>query len=450
MHFTILGPMGGWVFHVAVQLALLAFVADRLSALRNGGEGPQGGAASGEGGPSGIGPAAPGQKDPGPKDFEPNNPEPKDPAPAGASLDSSFSEGLPDAAKWPERGLEEQRGAIGPSLAKSPRRASGGLEEDLEGKPLFSRPSSWLLMLAALFFDLVHLVSGGRHYSIEAFPGTDFGFYPMVWAPFACCLAFGALMSAKGGSAFKRAFPVFAAVAAHLALTALGQDLFAARAQALVLLFWAFIFGRGFWPRAMALVLAAAYFPAERCLTGTEAFAALSPLDWLSPLSGPALALDMALKEAAFQSSGLWGLGPKYLSRLDFVAPGMMRLNALPYLTVAAGRGGLLIYSVMVLSLLLAMAWLAVKTRSDSEVCSLMPAWLLLAANQYLAFILFLGWRSSGLTHPPAFLGGAGTGQEMLLFALLAVPFAARDAKGGPPGGPPLPKGGRSLEAGPE
>ena len=288
----------------------------------------------------------------------------------------------------------------------------------MDDKPIFSGLNSWLLMLAALAFDAVHLLSGGRSYSARIFHGLDPGFFPMVWAPFAFCLAAGSLL--QGGAARRQAALAFLAAALHLALTVLGHDLFAARSQAAVLFLWIFIFGRGLFSKALVLVLAGAYFPGEGFLVRTEAFASLSHLDWLNPLSGPALALDMTLKEAAFQSSGLWGLGPEYLGRLDFVTPWMMRLNALPYLTAMSGRGGLMIYSALVLSILFALV--AVKTRSDPEVASLMPAWLLVASNQYLTLILFLGWRSVGQTHPPAFLAGAGTGQEMLLLALLAVP----------------------------
>jgi hypothetical protein len=278
-------------------------------------------------------------------------------------------------------------------------------------------------MLAAFVFDVLHLISGGRPYSLHVFPGTDPGFYPMVWAPFAAMLACGSLLMMEAEKGLKGLLPVYAALSAHLALTVMGQDLFAARAQSAVVLLWAIIFGEGVWSRVLALALALAYYPAESQLAATGAFESLFRLDWLNPLEGPALALDMTLKEAAFQSSGLWGLGPEYLSRLDFVAPGVMRINALPYLAVMSGRGGLLIYASVVLSVLLVMAWLAVKTRSEKGVSSMMPAWLLVASNQYLTLFLFLGWRSVGFTHPPAFVGGAGTGMEILFLGLLSVPL---------------------------
>jgi nitroreductase len=164
------------------------------------------------------------------------------------------------------------------------------------------------------------------------------------------------------------------------------------------------------------------------------------------------MALDMTLKEAAYQSSGRWGLGPEYLGRLGFVAPEAMRINALSYLTALVGHGGLWIYAWVTISTLLAIGWLTVASRPADAGASLMPAWLLVAANQYLALTLFLTWRIVGYTHPPAFVAGAGTGMEMLVLAYLIFPEESlagepapegRPSPGtasGPAAGPPSPK----------
>jgi hypothetical protein len=283
-------------------------------------------------------------------------------------------------------------------------------------------------MSGALVLDAVHLVSGGRPYSPGALHGADLGFYPTVWAAFAATMAAASYFS-RSRPALPGTAAFFGVLGLHLALTVIGRDLFAARAQAGVLVLWTVIFGRGLWPRLLALLLGAFYFPVEGALASTGLYASLSALDWLNPLSGPALALDLTLKEAAYQSSGLWGLGPENLSRLDFVAPNLMRHNGLSYLTALGGRGGLAIYAFLSLSVLLALGWLAVKTGPESRAASLMPSWLLITANQYLSMTLFMGWRAVGLTHPPAFVGGAGGGLEIIVLACLVI---------APPGRRPL------------
>jgi hypothetical protein len=309
------------------------------------------------------------------------------------------------------------------TVGRSGSPPSGGSAESEEslGSPLLSSGRAWLLIVGALFLDFIHLLSVGRYYSLDSYQGTDPGFFPAVWAAFAVMLGAASLLGRPRGTA-GQSLAFFAVMAPHLALTILGQDLFSARAQVAVLLLWTMLFGGGFWPRAAVLALAALYLPAERALSGTGLFDAFSPLDWLNPLSGPLKALDLTLKDAAALSSGTWGLGPQYLGRLDFVIPGLMRLNALPYLTALGGRGGVIIYAAVALSLLVALGWLATSSRPPRRAASLLPAWLLVASNQYLALVFFLGWRTVGLTHPPAFLGGAGTGLEILALAVLAIP----------------------------
>ena len=426
IHLLVLGAQGGWLLHVAAEFAILALVAGKIGTLRVEDEAKDPGKAPRASGLEALRDALePGKlKDASSLSEAASGPSEGLREALHDGFRDGFRDGLPkDLPKDQPSFLSIPTNSREKSLGKSP------ISTALEGDPLFSRRSAWLLLLLALVLDGLHLASGGRPYSIDVFPGADPGFYPMVWAPFAASLAAGSLLLAGEGSGFKISFLGLAVFSLHLALTVLGQDIFAARAQAAVILLWTIIFGRGFWPRILVMIFAAAYLPGERLLMATGAFASLSGLDWLNPLSGAALALDLTLKEAAFQSSGLWGLGPEHLRQLDFVAPWAMRLNALPYLTAMAGRGGLLIYATMVLSVLLALAWLAVKTRTDRGVSSLMPAWLLVASNQYLSLVLFLGWRSVGLAHPPAFLGGAGTGLEILILAVLAIPSAKEIAR---------------------
>jgi hypothetical protein len=312
--------------------------------------------------------------------------------------------------------------------------------------------AAWILLGASLALDLAHLADGGRHYSPLAVQGFFPVFFPTIWAAFAAALGYAALLGpagdagppgapeaagASGGRPAARPGPLAAlaavsALAVHLALTVLGHDVYSARGQAGIALLWGLIFGGSKWARLAVLAVAAAYLPLEGAVAGTGLYARLADLDFMSPLSGMARALDQSLREAAWLSSGSWGLGPQHLGSLGFVGPEMMRLHALSYLAAAAGRGGLLIYACLSLGLIFGVGWLAVRRGPEARVAALAPAWLLVASHQYLGLLLFMGWRVVGLTYPPAFIGGAGTGLGILLLGVIVLRTAPA---GGPPAG---------------
>ncbi|MDR1656679.1 MAG: hypothetical protein LBT47_03845 [Deltaproteobacteria bacterium] len=302
--------------------------------------------------------------------------------------------------------------------------------------PFCSDRLARLLIVAALGLDLLYLAFGQA-------TGLSLGrllpaFFPGVWSSFLASFYYAARLTDPKSNTFSACLSPILAISLHLFLTILSHDLYAARSQAGIMFLWALIFNRGLWPRVLTFVVVVLYLPAERLIVFSQVFGFFDKLDSLSLMSAFGLALDQSLKEAAYRSAGFWGFGWQYVTRLDLVAPELMHLNAFSYLTAMWGLVGLLVYGGLVLSLLLAIGWLLVKTNSDRKVVVVLPAWLLVTTDQYLGLIIFQGWRGYGQTHPPAFVGGFDITFQVLFLALLALNGLGR-RKCSPPASTPLP-----------
>ncbi|MDR2442733.1 MAG: hypothetical protein LBE31_04345 [Deltaproteobacteria bacterium] len=186
------------------------------------------------------------------------------------------------------------------------------------------------------------------------------------------------------------------------------------------MLLWVLIFNRGAWPRILTIALAALYFPMEKLIVSSPFFDIFDRLNFLTAISQLTVVLDQTIKQAAFRSAGLWGFSASEVSRLDLVYPQLMSINGLTYLTAMWGRVGLLVYGALVLTLLLAIGWLIVKDNSERRAMVVLPAWLLITADQYFGLIFYMAWQGYGLTNPPAFVGGFDITLQIFILAFIA------------------------------
>ena len=222
IHFLVLGPRSGWLIHAAVQVGFLAFLAGRLPALRimarerdsgkplSGAKRSKGDGADKAPKKSGRSPASEAAdqsgESGGPGAASPSC-EAGETSMAGQSREAGEPLGASDSLAKPGEageslglcGLLAKSGTHGSSRspAKTAAASSSSSAAD-EGDPLFSKRLAWLLLLGAIGLDALHLVSGGRPYSLDSFPGQSPGFYPAVWAAFAAMLGCGSLLAGRG------------------------------------------------------------------------------------------------------------------------------------------------------------------------------------------------------------------------------------------------------------
>ncbi|MDR1486542.1 MAG: hypothetical protein LBT62_00895, partial [Deltaproteobacteria bacterium] len=269
-----------------------------------------------------------------------------------------------------------------------------------------SKTPCWSLIILTLSLDVVNLSAGVS----DVAPLKTFFinyFHPSLWSGLGAVL----FLSPKLSSSYskKLLLPLFL-VFIHLYLTLLGHDVPSARIQLAVFGVWALIFGQGVKVRVFTLFLIAGFFVSEFLTTNTALFDFFKNCYWINPLTELEMALDLSLKGVAYQSSGRWGFGAEYLSRLDFARPELMFLNGLSYLTVLAGSAGVMVFVLMLLALFFSMAGLALKENSPHKAAVVLPAWLFVSVDQFFTVILYIGFRGYGLSHGAAFIGGGELG----------------------------------------
>jgi hypothetical protein len=293
---------------------------------------------------------------------------------------------------------------------------------------LFLAPSRLTALLAAmaLVLDLAYLgLILGKIPAVLIV--SRLPLHPSFWGTAAVSLYLAAMLIDRGPGLENMLWP-FALVLAHLLLTVLGHDVFACRGLVLVLAAYTLLLCRGLGLRLSGPALAGLYLALEGLILGSGLFGYFHDLDWLNPLSGPALALDYGLKEAIFLTSGFGGLGLQYLARLDLVKPELMHLNGFSYLSAWLGEAGVMAYAFLNLSVMLILVYAVFRFLKERLAILILPFVCLLASGQYAALLYYLAWRGFGLTHGPAFVGGYDTGLAILVAAVML--FDPRAQKG--------------------
>jgi hypothetical protein len=285
----------------------------------------------------------------------------------------------------------------------------------------------WPMMAIVLALDLSYLLSGAFLANGNMI-GAKLDFHPTLWGSNAASIFFAVKIREEKSSPAS-VLLTYLVLWVHLVMVLLGYDIYSARLLVLVLTCFSLLFSRFVWTRIFSIFFALIYLATEQYVTGTRIFESLYVLDWLCPLSGAALIYDMTLKAAAFYSSGDWGLGLEYLRKMDFAEPTNFILNGLSNFTVVFGYYGLLIYAFLIISVVLLLGWALMKKVGLNSGLIILPMWFMALINQYSTLAVFLAFRSYGLTHGPAFVGGVEPGLEIIiLFILIYDPASVAPA----------------------
>ncbi|MDR3204939.1 MAG: hypothetical protein LBV23_09400 [Deltaproteobacteria bacterium] len=270
-----------------------------------------------------------------------------------------------------------------------------------------------ITMIAIIFAQLLYLLSGLNFYLPSLNRWFKF-FHPTLWGAFAALVFFSKRLLGEDGK-FTFSLGASLILALNLSLTILGHDLYAARSEVAVAALWLAFFSKGSKSRLMGPLLVCFYAALEILIKKTSLYHLFEGLYWLNPLDRLTLAFDISLKEAAFYLSSWWGMGLNYLYFMGFPRPDLTYFNAWANISTTVGYGGVIIYGLVLLSLMACLLSLTLKKLTRPKALLILPAWLLICANQYYALALYLGWRVYGQTHPPAFIGGNETAMEILI-----------------------------------